>query len=146
MNTTSSLRNSKKVRLWTIGGLLVVAGIIFYFVKGTTAKVAVGAMIALLLVAFGMEAKNTDYDMGKLIETKSFSKAKIERDPVTGSITNADAFCNAQEIDYNCKDFKNQSEANDLYQKCKSVGKNMDAYGLDGDKDGKVCEALPIGK
>lgn len=142
----TSLRNSKKVRMWTIGGLIVIAGIVFYFVKGTTAKIAVGAMIALLLVAFGMEAKGTDYDMKKLVETKSFSKAKIERDPVTGNINNADAFCNAQDIDYNCKDFKTQKEANDLYQKCKRAGKNMDAYGLDGDKDGKVCESLPVGK
>ncbi len=143
---SSSLRNSKKVRLWTIGGLIVIAGVIFYFIKGTAAKVAVGAMIALLLVAFGMEAKGTDYDMKKLIETKSFSKAKIERDPTTGNITNADAFCNAQDIDYNCKDFRTQKEANDLYQKCKSAGKNMDVYGLDGDKDGRVCESLPSGK
>ena len=142
----TSLRNSKKVRLCTIGGLIIIAGIVFYFVKGTAAKVAVGAMIALLLVAFGMEAKGTDYDMKKLVETKSFSKAKIERDPVTGNINNADAFCSAQDIDYNCKDFKTQKEANELYQKCKGVGKNMDAYGLDGDKDGKVCESLPVGK
>lgn len=142
----SSLRNSKKARLWTIGGLIIIAGIIFFFVKGTTAKVAVGAMITLLLVAFGMEAKGTDYDMKKLVETKSFSKAKIERDPKTGNISNADAFCSAQEIDYNCADFKTQKEANDLYVKCKSSGKNMDAYGLDGDKDGKVCESLPVGK
>lgn len=142
----STLRNSKKARLWTIGGLVVLALVAFYFVKGTAAKAIVGAMIALLLVAFGMEAKGNDYDMGRLIETKSFAKAKIERDPVTGSITNADAFCNAQEIDYNCKDFKNQTEANTLYKKCKDAGKNMDVYGLDGDKDGKVCEALPLGK
>jgi hypothetical protein len=142
----SEARNSKKVRLWTIGGLIALALIAVYFIKGTTAKVAIGAMIALLLVAFGMEAKNTDYDMGKLIETKSFAKAKIERDPVTQNITNADAFCNAQDIDYNCADFKTQKEANDIYQKCKSAGKNMDVYGLDGDKDGKVCESLPVGK
>lgn len=143
---SSSLRNSKKFRLWTIGGLIVIALAVLYFIKGTTAKIAVGAMIALLLVAFGMEAKGTDYDMGKLIETKSFSKAKIERDPTTGNITNADAFCSAEDIDYNCKDFKTQKEANDLYQKCKNAGKNMDVYGLDGDKDGKVCESLPVGK
>jgi hypothetical protein len=142
----SEIRNSKKARLWTIGGLIALALVVLYFVKGTTAKVLVGSMIALLLLAFGMEAKNTDYDMGKLIETKSFAKAKIERDPVTHNITNADAFCNAQDIDYNCSDFKTQKEANDIYTKCKGAGKNMDAYGLDGDKDGKVCESLPIGK
>ncbi len=143
---TSEARNSKKVRLWTIGGLIALALVALYFIKGTTAKVIIGSMIALLMVAFGMEAKNTDYDMGKLIETKSFTKAKIERDPVTNNIVNADALCNAQEIDYNCSDFKTQKEANDIYLKCKGAGKNMDAYGLDGDKDGKVCESLPIGK
>ncbi len=140
------LRSSKKARLWTIGGLIALALIALYFVKGTTAKAIVGAMLAILLVALGLEANNTDYDLGKAIETKSFSKAKIERDPATGNIKNADAFCNAQEIDYNCSDFKTQKEANEIYQKCKTSGKNMDAYGLDGDKDGKVCESLPQGK
>lgn len=141
-----NLRNSKKSRLWIIGALIVIAGIVYYFVKGTAAKVAVGATILLLLAAFGMEVSNTDYDLGKLAETKSFEKAKIERDPTTGNISNADAFCNATEIDYNCKDFKTQKEANEIYNKCKNSGKNMDVYGLDGDKDGKVCEALPVGK
>lgn len=138
-------RNSKKVRLWTIGGLIALALVALYFVKGTTAKVVVGSMIALLLVAFGMEAKNTDYDLGKVIQTHSLAKAKIERD-ANGNISNADSFCNAQEIDYNCSDFKTQKEANDIYQKCKTAGKNMDVYGLDRDHDGKVCESLPVGK
>ena len=142
----SEIRNSKKGRLWIIGGLITLALVALYFIKGTAAKVIIGSMIAVLLVAFGMEAKGTDYDMGKLIETKSFAKAKIERDPATGAITNAETFCTSQDIDYNCKDFKTQKEANDIYQKCKSAGKNMDAFGLDGDKDGKVCEALPVGK
>ena len=142
----SEVRNSKKGMMWVIGGLIALALVALYFVKGTAVKVAIGSMIALLLVAFGMEAKGTDYDMGKLIETKSFAKAKIERDPATGAITNADAFCNAQDIDYNCSDFKTQKEANDIYMKCKNAGKNMDVYHLDGDHDGKVCESLPAGK
>jgi Excalibur calcium-binding domain len=138
------LRSSKKARLWTIGGLIALALVALYFVKGTTAKAIVGGMIALLLVAFGMEAKGTDYDMGKLIETKSFEAAKITRDE-KGNLTNIDSFCQSEKIDYNCTDFKTQKEAMEVYNKCTSFGKNMDAFRLDGDKDGLVCEALPKG-
>ena len=59
------------------------------------------------------------------------------------NLVNVDAFCNAKESDYNCKDFKSQEEAMSVYNRCKTLGKNMDVYGLDGDKDGLVCESLP---
>lgn len=140
----SSLRNSKKVRLWIIGGLIVLVAILFFFVKGTWAKVVLGLALALLLGAFGMEATNHDYDMGKLMETQSFSSAKIERDQ-DGNLINIDSFCNAEEIDYNCSDFKTQTEAMQVYNRCSALGKNMDVFRLDGDKDGLVCESLPKG-
>ena len=114
-----------------------------YFIKGTWAKVVLGTVLALLLAAFGMEATNHDYDVKKLVETKSFAASKIERDP-KGNLINIDSFCKSEKIDYNCADFKSQAEAMDVYNKCKSAGKNMDAFGLDGDKDGKVCESLPL--
>lgn len=139
------LPNSKKGRLWIIGGLIVVALVAFYFIKGTTAKVILGAVIAILALAFGMEASNTDYDIGKAIETGSLAEAKIERNPSTGDITNVDAFCSAAKSDYNCPDFKTQPEAQGVYARCKGLGKNMDVYRLDGDNDGLVCEALPKG-
>lgn len=91
------------------------------------------------------ESKNTDYDVKKLAQTGSFEKAKLKRNE-KGDLVNVVEFCNAKEIDYNCSDFKTQSEAMDVYDKCKSAGKNMDAYGLDRDHDGKVCESLPIGE
>ena len=139
------LPNSKKGRLWIIGGLIVVALIAFYFIKGTTAKIILGAVIAILAVAFGLEATNNDYDIGKAIETGSLAEAKIERDPATGNITNVDAFCSAAKSDYNCPDFKTQPEAQSVYERCKGLGKNMDVYRLDGDKDGLVCESLAKG-
>jgi hypothetical protein len=139
----NEMRSSKKVRLWTIGGLIVLAGVLLFFVKSTWAKVVLGGMIALLAVAFGLEAKNTDYDVAKLAKTKSFSASKIERDPATGNLINVDAFCNAQEADYNCADFKTRDEAQSVYNRCKTLGKNMDVYGLDGNGNGLVCEALP---
>lgn len=136
--------NDKTTRLWIIGGLIAVAAVLFFFVKGTTAKIIVGAVIAILLVALGMESTNHDYDMKKLVETGSFSASAIERD-AGGNLLPAsvDAFCNAQKQDYNCPDFKTQPEAQSVYERCKALGKNMDVYHLDGDKDGIVCEALP---
>ena len=139
------LPDSKKARLWIIGGLIAVAVAAFFFIKGTAAKVILGGVILLLLTAFGMEAKNTDYDIGKAIKTGSLSAAKIERDPKTGNIVNVDAFCNAEKQNYNCSDFKSQPEAQSVYDRCKGLGKNMDIYGLDGNHNGLVCEALPKG-
>lgn len=139
-----TLPDDHKKRMWLIGILIVLALIALYFVKATWAKVAIGGMIALLLVAFGLEAKKTDYDMGTLIKTGSFSAAQIKRD-ANGNLdqSSVDAFCNAQQKDYNCKDFSTQPEAQQVYDRCKTLGQNMDVYGLDGDKDGVVCEALP---
>jgi hypothetical protein len=138
--------NSHKGRLWIIGALIVLAAVAFFFVKGTTAKVILGVVIAVLLGAFGMEATKTDYDIGKVIQTGSFSAAKIQRDE-SGNLLPAsvDAFCNAQQKDYNCPDFKTQPEAQAVYDRCKTLGQNMDVYGLDRDHDGKVCESLPKG-
>lgn len=138
--------NDHKSRLWIIGGLIALALIALYFVKGTWAKVAIGGMIALLMVAFGMEVKQNDYNVGTLIKTGSFTAAKIQRDDkgnlLPGSI---DAFCNAEQKDYNCADFKTQPEAQQVYARCKALGKNMDVYHLDGNNNGIVCEALPKG-
>jgi hypothetical protein len=140
-----NVRNSKKSRLWIIGILIAVAIAAFIFIKNTTARIVLGAVIAILVAALGLEATNTDYDLGKAIQTGSLSKAKIERDPTTGNLINVDKFCMAKDIDYNCIDFKTQTEAMEVYDKCKNAGKNMDAFGLDGDKDGRVCEVLPVG-
>ena len=135
---------SKKARLWTIGALIVICILGIIFSKATWAKVLFGSLIALLLGAGYMESKDTDYDMKKLVQTGSFEKARLKRDE-KGVLTNIEEFCDAKELDYNCKDFKTQSEAQMVYDRCKTKGKNMDVYGLDRDKDGKVCEALPIG-
>ena len=123
--------------MWIIGGLIVVAVILLFFVKGTWAKAILGVVIAILVAAFGMEATENDYDMGTLMETKSFEAAKIERDPTTGNLTNVDGFCSSEKIDYNCSNFKTQAEAMEVYERCSDLGKNMDAFGLDRDKDGK---------
>lgn len=135
---------TKKERLWLIGGLLALAVLAFFFVKNTASRVILGGVIVALLAALGLETQDTDYDLGKLAQTGSLSKAKLTRDE-KGELVNIDSFCNAKDIDYNCKDFKTQTEAMVVYERCKTLGKNMDVYGLDRDKDGKVCESLPLG-
>ncbi len=139
-----NIRSSKKVRLWTIGGLIVLCIILFFFIKNGVAKIILGVVIAILAGAFGMEATNNDFDMGTLVETGSFEASKIQRDE-SGNLTNIDNFCASEKIDYNCSDFKTQAEAMGVYNRCSELGKNMDTFGLDRDKDGKVCESLPIG-
>ena len=139
-----TLRQSKKVRLWVIGGLIALVVILLFVLKGTWVKVILGVILALLLAAFGMEASNTDYDLGKAWETGSMSAAKIQRDE-SGNLINVDSFCNSAKIDYNCSDFKTQAEAMGVYNRCAELGKNMDVFRLDGDKDGLVCESLPAG-
>jgi len=139
-----SLRSSRKARLWIIGGLIVVAVGLLFFVKGTLAKTILGVVIALLVGALGLEVAQTDYDLGKMIETGSLAGGKIQRDE-SGNLINVDAFCNAADRDYNCADFKTQAEAMTVYNRCKTLGANMDVYGLDRDGDGKVCESLPVG-
>lgn len=136
----NEMRSNKKVRMWTIAGLLALVAILFFFVKSTWAKVVLGAVAGILVVALGLEAKNTDYDLGKAIETGSMSAAKIQRDE-KGNLINVDAFCNAEKLDYNCSDFVTQGEAQQVYDRCKGLGKNMDIYGLDGNSNGLVCES-----
>lgn len=136
--------NSHKARLWIIGVLIAIAVAALFFVKATWAKIVIGAMIGILLLAFGMEVKQKDYDVATLAKTHSFAASEIKRD-ANGNLdmSSVDAFCNAQEKDYNCSDFKTQPEAQAVYDRCKVLGQNMDVYHLDGDKDGIVCESLP---
>ncbi|MBA3733183.1 hypothetical protein H0W91_02275 [Patescibacteria group bacterium] len=138
------IQNNKKARLWIIGGLIALAVITLIFVKATWAKVVIGGAILLLLTAFGLESSNKDYDLGKLIQTGSFAASQIQRDSKGNLLpSSVDAFCNAQQKDYNCADFKTQPEAQYVYDRCNALGKNMDVYHLDGNHNGIVCEALP---
>ena len=91
-----------------------------------------------------MEINDADFDLKKLYETGSFKESLLARDADGNLTTNPDVFCKAQDenfYDYNCKDFLTQAEAQNIFEECGGV----DVHGLDGDNDGKVCEALPAG-
>ncbi len=132
----SSWRRSKKVRLIIIGILLFIALLLAIFVQKV--RLLMVGVIVLLLVALGLETKNTDYDLGKLMQTGSMKESRVQRDEKGDLVLGA--MCG--DASYNCDDFTTQSEAQDVYAYCK-FGASNDPHRLDGDKDGIACESLP---
>ncbi len=102
---------------------------------------------ALLLGAFGLEASNTDFDLGKLFSGSTLEESKVARDD-SGNILYdkegnvvTDPTIGKKASDYNCDDFTTQPEAQKFFEKMGGV--NKDIYRLDGNNDGQACEALP---
>jgi len=116
-------------------------------------------LLALLAGAFGLEATNNDWDLGKILKGSSPSDAKILRDQkgnirrdASGQIiTRVMRDKNGNVVpegpkytdEYNCADFSAQSDAQRFFDKAGGVG--HDTNRLDGDKDGVACEDLPKG-
>jgi Excalibur calcium-binding domain len=162
-----NLRNNKKVRLAVIVFLLLVV-VVLYFRNVNTGNLtnvdgAVGEMkenfkpdtlekkfllgaFAILGAALGLEASNNDFDLQKLIETKGdFKASRVLRDK-SGNIVTAEDIAAGKAVgkgtdEYNCDDFKTQGEAQGFYDKAGGV--KGDTNGLDGDKNGQACQALP---
>ncbi len=132
----SNWRRSKKVRLVIIGVLLFIALMLAIFVQKV--RVLMIGVIVMLLVALGLEMKDTDYDLGKMIKTGSVSESRIKRDEEGNLVMGT--MCG--DAVYNCDDFTTQAEAQDVYEYCK-FGKSNDPHRLDGDDDGIACESLP---
>ena len=118
------------------------------------------ALLAILAGAFGLEATNNDWDLGKILKGSSPSDAKILRDQkgnirrdANGQIITRvmrdkngnvvpDGTTGAKYTDeYNCADFSTQPESQAFFDKAGGVTK--DTNRLDGDKDGVACEDLP---
>lgn len=102
----------------------------------------------------GLEGFNYDADLGKLWETKSYSESRVEtiKDSDGNSIRLITGNCNRAEFDLNCDDFATQGEAQAKYNECANIiaennpnidTRKLDIYGLDGNNNGIVCEALP---
>jgi len=143
----TKVRYSHKARLWVIGVLLVIVGVLFVF-WGKMRVVLAIAFIALL-GAFGLEVSQSDWDLGQLWETKSFQESKVARDmegnilfDKLGNIT-TDSSVGKKADDYNCDDFETQQESQVFFEKVGGVGNDVNR--LDGDKDGEACESLPKG-
>lgn len=160
MNEVASWRQSKKARLYIIGGLLVIVALLAFFFEGLRLWM-LGIGVALL-VAIGLEVANTDIDLGTMIEERSVSDAVIERDAegdlktsaeggfMTRVLRNkegdvvAEGTAGAKYTDeYNCDDFKTRPEAQKFFEKIGGV--ENDVNNLDGNNDGVACQALPAG-
>ncbi len=147
VSTFQRLRASHNFRLGLILVLMAITAILFYFwEKGRILLVV--AFIALL-AAFGLEVGKTDYDLGKLWDTKSLQESKVSRDESgnilfdkLGNITTDSSKGKAAD-EYNCADFETRPEAQSFYLKV--GGSKNDVNRLDGNKDGQACESLPQG-
>ena len=107
-------------------------------------------VIAILAAAFGLEASNNDFDLGKLFGGSSLEESKVARDESgnvlfdkLGNVT-TDKTIGKKSDDYNCDDFSTQPEAQAFFLKV--GGTKNDVNRLDGNNDGQACESLPKGK
>lgn len=160
MNESLTWRRSKKVRLYVIGGLLVIVvilGILFESLRVWMIGIGI-----VLLAAFGFEMANTDVDLGSVLEGNSLSESVVERDEAGNLEATADGSLMTRvwrdrvgnevaegtagakgEDEYNCDDFDTQPEAQRFYEAAGGV--EGDVNRLDGNKDGVACQALPKG-
>ena len=107
------------------------------------------AIFVVLLGALGLEASQTDFDLGRLWQTGSLEESKVARDEsgnvlydIFGNVT-TDSAVGKSADEYNCDDFSTQPEAQTFFEKVGGVGNDVNR--LDGDKDGEACESLPAG-
>lgn len=140
-----NVRGNKKVRVGVIIFLMVVVAVMFALWE--KARIFLVVAFLALLAALGMEVSNKDYDVGKLIKTRSFEQSKVKRDE-SGNVlfdifgnTTTDTAKGKGADDYNCADFDTQPEAQTFFEKVGGLGNDLNR--LDGDKDSEACESLP---
>lgn len=143
----AKLRRSKNARLILIAILLAILGVMYFLFEKLRAYI-IGLAI-VLLAAGGMEIYDYDIDLGMLWETGSVDESRVQ----TKNGVKLIGECIADDL--NCSNFDTQSEAQTLYNRCaESIASynddiqekdviSLDIYGLDGNKNGIVCEALP---
>ncbi len=147
-------RNTKSVRLWLIAGLAVLVFVLRWFkIIKTGFAIWLGIII---LAAFGIETYNYDLDLKTLWDTGSIQESRVQHTK-DGIVLKGNCVTSAKDSasDLNCANFKTQPEAQAKYDQCAAeiasynAGKtteqikNLDIYGLDGNNNGIVCEALP---
>ncbi|QVL45403.1 MAG: hypothetical protein KFB94_09260 [Methylophilaceae bacterium] len=144
-------RNTKSTRLWFLVLLLVI--VVALYMTGIIKKgFAIGLGI-LLLAAIGIQTFDYDLDLGTLWETGSIKESRVQQTK-DGVVLKGDCVRPAgksKEFDLNCSNFSTQAKydycaeqiANNNQGLDRAKIINLDVYGLDGNKNGIVCEALP---
>lgn len=128
----------------------IIIGILLLYFYGGLGKRSKQVLIGTGIVAaaaLGLEVFDYDLDLATLWESGSIQESRIENKKWVRLIGK----CVSDDL--NCANFETQDEAQALYEDCAAQieennrevedAKSLDVYGLDGDKDGIVCEALP---
>lgn len=146
--TLSDARQRKNTRLRFIVLLAVV--LVFLYLIGVIKKWFLIGLGIVLLAVFGIQMMDHDLDLGRLRETGNIQESRVQH---TNKGVTLYGSCITSDFDLNCADFATQKEAQAKYKSCMDsiLADNpnvtdlnkLDIYGLDGDKDGIVCEALP---
>jgi len=158
MSEIANWRRSKKARLYIIGGLLVLVAILAILFEGL--RLWMLGIGVVLLIALGFEMAETDIELGSIMDGNSLSESVVERDEEGnletaedgGILTRilrdregnevAEGTTGAKFADeYNCDDFATQPEAQVFFDNAGGI--EGDINGLDGNKDGVACQALP---
>lgn len=141
-------RYNRTVRTVVLVVLLAIL-LAMYFFRWKMKWLLLGLIIVITL-ALGIHIADYDLDLGTLFRTGSIEQSRVETKKWVKIIGSE---CNSNNL--NCADFNTQLEAQEKYEYCaekiasdnigtdSSTVKRLDIYGLDGDKDGVVCEALP---
>lgn len=143
-----SCRESKNCRLGIIWALIVV--VILLLIFWGKAKAILWAILIILFVALGIQVADYDLDLWKLWQTGGNIQESRVMQKWWLKVFWSDCISN----NLNCSNFKTQAEAQAKYDMCaekiaadnnatKDAVRNIDVFGLDKDKDGVVCEALP---
>lgn len=150
----AAARRSKSFMIWVLVGLIVVIVLLYQFggLTKSSKQILLGTGI-IAVTALGIQVFDYDLDLETLWKTGDIQESRVQNVKwvkLIGACVVADAT-----DDLNCKNFTTQGEAQTVYEKCvdkikaynadiddESI-KKLDVYGLDGDKDGVVCEHLP---
>lgn len=149
-------RNTKSTRLWFLV-LLAVIIFVLWWVKIIKTWFAIWLGI-IVLAAIGIQTFDYDLDLQTLWQTGSLTESRVQYTPngikLMGSCVKPVGKNSSDDLD--CKNFQTQPQAQAKYDTCASqiasynAGKtsaqikSLDIYGLDGNKNGIVCEALPV--
>lgn len=151
----STARRSKSFMIWVLIILIIIIVLLYQFggLPKRSKQILLGTGI-IAATALGLEVFEYDLDLETLWKTGDIQESRVQTVKwvkLIGACVVSDAT-----QDLNCANFTTQPEAQQLYEKCVTkikayntnvddeAIKKLDVYGLDGDKDGKVCEALPM--
>jgi hypothetical protein len=148
-------RNTKSTRLWVIAllGVVVFALWLLDIIK-TWFAIGLGIIV---LAMFGIQTFDYDLDLATLRKTGDIAQSRVQHTSdgikLMGSCVKPVGHNSTDDLD--CANFTTQPEAQAKYDTCAAqiasynAGKtadqikSLDIYGLDGNKNGIVCEALP---